>query len=71
LASGNPVFAMLIKSFEPASRALAGRFYADLELWAYVRPVHARIYEAVAAGDADKAVELLTILLDHGRSALL
>jgi GntR family transcriptional repressor for pyruvate dehydrogenase complex len=70
IASGNPIYPMLVKSFEPAERNLLKQFFVERSLVASVFGRHRAIVEAIAARDADRAVDLMTELLDHGRTML-
>lgn len=70
LASGNPIYPMLVKSFEPAERNLARQFFCNRELVADVFDRHRTIVEAIRARDQRRAVELMTELLDHGSDML-
>jgi GntR family transcriptional repressor for pyruvate dehydrogenase complex len=70
LASGNPIYPMLVKSFEPADKNLASRFFADSALVPGVFDRHADITTAVADRDGRRAVALMADLLDEGSDRL-
>lgn len=66
LACGNPIYAMLIKSFEPAHKNLSERFFADTSVASGVLDYHARIVAAIESHDDVAAARLMTALLDDG-----
>jgi DNA-binding FadR family transcriptional regulator len=70
LASGNPVYPMLIRSFEPAERNLASRFFAQPKVAADVFDRHRQIVVAIAERNAVRAAALMEDLLDRGRETL-
>lgn len=70
LASGNPIYAMLIKSFEPAHKNLAERFFADVSVASGVLYAHARLVAAIDSRNDVAAAELMTALLDDGVNRL-
>jgi len=70
LASGNPIYPMLVKSFEPADKNLASRFFMDSALVPGVFDRHAEIVTAVADRDAERAVAVMADLLDEGSDRL-
>ena len=71
LASGNPVYPMLIRSFEPAERNLASRFFAEPTVAPDVFDRHRRIVAAIAERNAVRAAALMEELLDRGRETLM
>jgi GntR family transcriptional repressor for pyruvate dehydrogenase complex len=71
LASGNPVYPMLVRSFEPAERNLASRFFAEPAVAADVFARHRRIVAAITTRNAPEAVALMEELLDRGRETLM
>ena len=70
LASGNRLYPMLVKSFEPAHNNLASQFYADAAVVPQVFALHAEIVAAVEARDAEGAGATMAQLLQQGRTAL-
>ena len=70
LASGNPIYPMLVKSFEPAAKSLAGQFFAGKAVSATVFGFHRNLVDAVASGDEDRAAAIMVELLCHGRTVL-
>lgn len=71
MTSGNRLFPMVINSFGPAWRALAGDFFRDPAVVPGVRWGHQDIVEAVARGDQEAAARAMTALIDEGTKALL
>jgi DNA-binding FadR family transcriptional regulator len=70
IASGNPIYPMLVKSFEPTERNLLKQFFADRALVAPVFDRHRAIVDAIRERDAERAVGLMRELLEHGRTTL-
>ena len=70
LASGNPIYPMFVKSFEPAAKNLAGQFFAVKAVAPTVFGFHRNLVEAVASGDEDRAASTMVELLRHGRTVL-
>lgn len=70
LASGNPIYAMFVKSFEPAAKNLAGQFFAVDAVATTVFGFHRELARAIASGDEDGAGSVMVELLNHGRSVL-
>lgn len=70
LASGNPIYPMFVKSFEPAAKNLAGQFFAVKSVTAIVFGFHRDLVAAVAARDEDCAAAVMLELLHHGRAVL-
>lgn len=70
LASGNPIYAMFVKSFEPAAKNLAGQFFAVDAVATKVFGFHRELARAIASGDEDGAGSVMVELLNHGRSVL-
>jgi len=71
LASGNPAYPMLVRSFEPAERNLASQFFAEPTVAVDVFTRHRRIVTAITARNAPEAVALMEELLDRGRETLM
>ena len=70
LASGNPIYPMFVKSFEPAQKNLAGEFFAAKSVAATVFGFHRQLVTAVASGDGDRAAAVMLEILHHGRTVL-
>jgi len=70
LASGNPIYAMFVKSFEPAAKNLAGQFFAVEGVASTVFGFHRDLATTIASGDEDGAGSVMVELLNHGRSVL-
>ena len=70
LASRNPLYAMLIKSCEPANKNLTRVFFSDATVIPVVFDFHRRLVAAIAGKDGDKAAAIMTTLLKHGKDVL-
>ncbi len=70
LASGNPIYAMLIKSFEPAHKNLSERFFANPSVASGVLYCHARLVAAIDSHNEVLAAQLMATLLDDGVATL-
>lgn len=70
MASGNPIYPMFVKSFEPAAKNLASQFFAVKPVAATVLGFHREIVAAVAARDQDRAGAVMVELLNHGQTVL-
>ncbi len=70
LASGNPIYPMLVKSFEPAHRHLARRFFSRHNTAADVFTAHAQLVAAIEAGSDARAAAIMAGLLERGRRTL-
>ena len=71
LATGNPVYAMFMKSLQPAHAGLAGRFYAAIGDPAPIFAGHRELVRAIKKQDPDLARQLMQELLDHGEQVVL
>jgi len=71
LASGNPVYAMLMKSFEPAYTNLSSRFFAVPGVARGVFEGHEVLVRLIEQRNADGAVIVMKSLLDQGVEVLL
>ena len=71
LASGNPVYAMLMKSFEPAYTNLSSRFFAVPGMANGVFTGHEALVRLIEQRDADGAVIVMRSLLEQGAKVLL
>ena len=70
LASGDPVYPMLIKSCEPAYKNLSGEFFWIPGVVPVVQGLHRELVAAIAAGDGDAARQVMERLIDHGQTEL-
>lgn len=70
LASGNPVYPLLIKSFEPAYKNFSGQFFAVPAVVAVVVEYHERLLECIDARDESGAAGVMDQLLQHGQVVL-
>jgi DNA-binding FadR family transcriptional regulator len=70
LSSGNPIYAMLVKSFESAEKNLSGQFFAVEGVATTVFGFHQELVERIASGDEDRASSVMVALLNHGQSVL-
>jgi len=70
LASGNPIYAMFFKSFEPAHKNLAAIFFAEPGAVERVALRHGRLVAAIEARSETDAARVMTEILDHGETVL-
>ncbi len=70
LASGNPVYPMLVKSFEPAHRHFARQFFATPGVAREVFGFHERLVGLIHNGRQRAACDLMRELLERGRQTL-
>jgi len=71
LASGNPVYAMLMKSFEPAYTNLSGRFFAVPGMAKGVFRGHEALVRLIERRDVEGAMSVMRSLLEQGAKVLL
>lgn len=71
LASGNAVYAMFVKSLEPAHAGLASHFFAAIGDAAPVFAGHRELFKAIKNQEPDLARQLMQELLDHGEQVVL
>jgi DNA-binding FadR family transcriptional regulator len=70
MASGNPIYPMFVKSFEPAAKNLAEHFFALGPVAGTVFGLHRKLVTAVACEDGDRAAAVMVEILHHGRTVL-
>ncbi|MBT3219971.1 MAG: FadR family transcriptional regulator [Proteobacteria bacterium] len=70
LASGNPLYAMLVKSCEPANKSLTRVFFSDPTVVPFVFDAHRQLVAAIADKKGDEAAAIMTTLLKHGKDVL-
>jgi len=70
MASGNRLFPLLLNSFRPLYTNLSARFFADAAVYTDVVSSHRRLQQAIAAGNATRAEDVMRTLLRHGEKHL-
>ena len=70
LASGNFIYSLLINSFREIYLHLSSLFFSDPEVCTMVFDAHKEITEAVRKRDEERAVRIMTKLLNHGAEHL-
>jgi DNA-binding FadR family transcriptional regulator len=71
MATGNFIYPLLLNSFRQIYTSLTKRFFSDPEVLSVVFGFHAELVRAVRARDEEKAGEVMTRLLVHGRDRLM
>jgi DNA-binding FadR family transcriptional regulator len=72
-ASGNLMYALILNSLKQVHTNLAGAFYrafADGEVANELIAYHRDLYQAIAAQDAERASQIMAIMLKHGETHL-
>lgn len=70
LASGNPIYPLMLNSFEQVYLNLASQFYGDPEVHERVVSVHERLHRAIERKDVELARSMMRGLLEHGERNL-
>ena len=70
LATGNSIYPLLINSFKSVYTNLTGQFFSVPGVILAVRAFHARLVEAIEARDSDRAVAVMSEMLNHGEDYL-
>jgi GntR family transcriptional regulator, transcriptional repressor for pyruvate dehydrogenase complex len=70
LASGNPIYPLMLNSFEQVYLNLASQFYGDPQVHEWVVNVHERLYGALKRKDMKAAKRAMRDLLEHGERSL-
>ncbi|VAW29281.1 hypothetical protein MNBD_BACTEROID07-1494 [hydrothermal vent metagenome] len=70
LASGNFIYSLLLNSFREIYLHLSTLFFSDPEVCTVVFDAHKKIVEAVRQQDEERAVRIMTKLLNHGAEHL-
>lgn len=70
IASGNIVYAMIFKSFEPVCKNLIGIYFAAGDYYKKSLDLHLELYKAIKAKQSDSAAEAMKEILLEGRSKL-
>jgi len=69
VASGNVLYPLILKSFEPSIAHLVVRFYSDPTVIAFIEEKHAELVGAIEGGDSPAAKTAMKELLQHGRDS--
>ena len=69
VTSGNVLYPLILKSFEPSIEHLIVRFYSDPAVIAFIKKTHAELVDTIGHGDSLTAKELMKALLQHGRDS--
>ncbi|NCB51754.1 MAG: FadR family transcriptional regulator [Clostridia bacterium] len=68
-ASGNAIYPLILKSFEPSIEHLVVKFYSDQTVIAFIREKHAELVGAIESMDSPAAKKAMKELLQHGRDS--
>jgi len=68
-ASGNAVYPLILKSFEPSIEHLIEKFYSDTGVVAFIRQKHSELVGAIERGSSEDAKRAMKELLQHGRNS--
>ena len=68
-ASGNAVYPLILKSFEPSIEHLIEKFYSDSGVVAFIRRKNAELVGAIERGSSEDAKKAMKELLQHGRNS--
>lgn len=68
-ASGNAVYPLILKSFEPSIAHLIEKFYRDPAVIAFIKEKHGELISAIGRGDSEEAKTAMKELLQHGRNS--
>ncbi|HOC09029.1 MAG: FadR family transcriptional regulator [Clostridiales bacterium] len=70
IASGNTVYAMIFKSFEPVCKNLIRIYFESGDYYKQSLDLHLELYKAIKEKQSDDAVEAMKKILLEGRSKL-
>ena len=71
LASGNGVYCMIFRAFEPVIRALTERHYeVAADDWKTAPELHQNLLDAIRAKDGQRSVECVHVILEKGIAVL-
>ena len=70
LASGNVVYPMLLRSFEPAYRGIASEFFSIPGILAEVHQLQEKLVSAIDQKDSGRACSAMEALIAHGAEVL-
>ncbi len=68
-ASGNVLYPLILKSFEPSIEHLIAKFYSDPAVITFIKEKHAELVNAIGRGESPAAKEAMKALLQHGRES--
>jgi GntR family transcriptional regulator, transcriptional repressor for pyruvate dehydrogenase complex len=71
LASGNLVYPLLVNTFKPVYTAMTALFFSDPGVIPVTLTFHARLTDAIEAGNPGEAVRTMTEVLAHGEDHLI
>jgi len=71
LASGNPVYPLLLNSFKPVYTAMTAIFFSDHKVRPLTLRLHGRLTDAIAGRDPEGAVKTMAEVLAHGDEHLI
>lgn len=69
MASGNAVYPLILKSFEPSIEHLIIKFYSDTGVLDFIRQKHSELVGAIEQGDSEASKKIMKELLQHGRNS--
>lgn len=69
VASGNVVYPLILKSFEPSIEHLIAKFYSDTKVLAFIKQKHSELVNAIEQGDSEASKKAMKELLQHGRNS--
>ena len=70
VASGNPIYPLILKSFEPIQKRLIETFYMEIPDPAEIVRNHKKLINAIKSGDTEKSAAIMTEILEHGEIVL-
>ncbi len=70
VASKNPLYPLILKSFEPLQKTLIETFYSTIPDPRSVAVRHEKLIDAIKAGDARMSSEIMSEILEHGEKIL-
>ena len=68
-ASGNVLYPLILKSFEPSIEHLIAKFYSDPTVIVFIKEKHAELVDTIERGESPAAKEAMKALLQHGRES--
>ncbi|NLT17901.1 MAG: putative L-lactate dehydrogenase operon regulatory protein [Firmicutes bacterium ADurb.Bin080] len=71
VASGNIVYALIIKSFEDYSREFISPFYKSGDVFPFVSTRHEKLLSAIKDRDPESASNIMKEILSHGEKIIL
>ena len=70
MATGNMIYPLIIKSFEPIYKNLTSNFFSDLSVLPVVFAFHKKLYQAIEMRSSNEAVNIMQEILGHGEVCL-